>query len=445
MWIPAQSTGVPKIVTQYMLLNNLLNLEEFENSLRNATFLTLFFTTIFYWIYTAFSTPTNFKTNKLLFDSNILFARSSMAVSNLLLVLLLLVRWEISGHFPLSNLYESLMFLAWCCTFLYLIYSTSFIISVEKILGSITAPSALLMNAFATFSLPKEMQQSAPLVPALQSNWLMMHVSVMIISYATLIIGSLLSILFLILNKLSNSKLNLFEHRDSLQLTNNSSAHPKTNFKRNAWVWGHNSQIADTRFEFIKTDKKIPPLSKAPNVCLHDFSTNKVKNNKQNINTNNMTALAPKEITRLRCDGEKMPVTAEYSVEAVKSMANNSIVTPEQIKDFGDSKLTLLKLNLDLLSYRIIGLGFPFLTIGILSGAVWANEAWGSYWSWDPKETWALLTWLVFAIYLHTRLTKGWQGEKPAVIASLGFMVVWFCYLGVNLIGKGLHSYGFFN
>jgi cytochrome c-type biogenesis protein CcsB len=322
-----------------MLLNNLLHLEEFENSLRNATFLTLFFTTIFYWIYTAFSTPTNFKTNqinKILSDSNIFLARSSMVFSNLLLVLLLLVRWEISGHFPLSNLYESLMFLAWCCTFLYLIYSTSFIISVEKILGSITAPSALLMNAFATFSLPKEMQQSAPLVPALQSNWLMMHVSVMIISYATLIIGSLLSILFLILNKLSNSK---------------------------------------------------------------------------------------------------------SSIQAGK----DSIVTSQHKTDFDNSKWTNLKLNLDSLSYRIIGLGFPFLTIGILSGAVWANEAWGSYWSWDPKETWALLTWLVFAIYLHTRLTKGWQGEKPALIASLGFMLVWFCYLGVNLIGEGLHSYGFFN
>jgi cytochrome c-type biogenesis protein CcsB len=108
------------------------------------------------------------------------------------------------------------------------------------------------------------------------------------------------------------------------------------------------------------------------------------------------------------------------------------------------SKYTKYILNLDFLSYRIIGLGFPFLTIGILSGAVWANEAWGSYWSWDPKETWALLTWLIFAIYLHTRLTKGWQGEKPAIIASLGFLVVWFCYLGVNLIGEGLHSYGFF-
>jgi len=106
-----------------------------------------------------------------------------------------------------------------------------------------------------------------------------------------------------------------------------------------------------------------------------------------------------------------------------------------------EKKLSLLE-TLDNLSYRIIGLGFPLLTIGIIAGAVWANEAWGSYWSWDPKETWALITWLVFAAYLHTRITRSWQGKGPAILASLGFVVVWVCYLGVNFLGKGLHSYG---
>jgi cytochrome c-type biogenesis protein CcsB len=106
-----------------------------------------------------------------------------------------------------------------------------------------------------------------------------------------------------------------------------------------------------------------------------------------------------------------------------------------------NSKLSLLE-TVDTWSYRIIGLGFPFLTIGIISGAVWANEAWGSYWSWDPKETWALITWLVFAIYLHSRLLRGWQGQKAAILGSFGFFVIWICYLGVNFLGKGLHSYG---
>jgi cytochrome c-type biogenesis protein CcsB len=110
-----------------------------------------------------------------------------------------------------------------------------------------------------------------------------------------------------------------------------------------------------------------------------------------------------------------------------------------EISELG--KLKLLQ-SLDNWSYRIIGLGFPFLTIGIISGGVWANEAWGSYWSWDPKETWALITWLVFAAYLHARITKGWGGKKTAILGGLGFFVIWICYLGVNFLGKGLHSYG---
>ena len=84
-------------------------------------------------------------------------------------------------------------------------------------------------------------------------------------------------------------------------------------------------------------------------------------------------------------------------------------ITNEEVK-----KLLPILQIVDIWSYRIIGLGFPFLTLGIISGAVWANEAWGSYWSWDPKETWALITWLVFAVYLHSRLLKGWQGQKAA-------------------------------
>ncbi|KAL8262729.1 hypothetical protein R6Q59_024078 [Mikania micrantha] len=76
--------------------------------------------------------------------------------------------------------------------------------------------------------------------------------------------------------------------------------------------------------------------------------------------------------------------------------------------------------------------------------AVWANEAWGSYWSWDPKETWAFITWIVFAIYLHTRTKKNLQGANSAIVATLGFLIIWICYFGVNLLGIGLHSYGSF-
>jgi cytochrome c-type biogenesis protein CcsB len=100
--------------------------------------------------------------------------------------------------------------------------------------------------------------------------------------------------------------------------------------------------------------------------------------------------------------------------------------------------------QLDSLSYRSITVGFLLLTVGLISGAVWANEAWGNWWSWDPKETWALICWLVYAAYLHTRISRGWQGRKSAILASIGLLIISICYIGVNLLGVGLHSYGWF-
>ena len=100
--------------------------------------------------------------------------------------------------------------------------------------------------------------------------------------------------------------------------------------------------------------------------------------------------------------------------------------------------------RLDDIIYRVVTVGFPFLSVGIVMGAVWAHYSWGRYWGWDPKETWALITWFVYAVYLHTRITLGWTGKPGAFIAVAGFAVVIFCYMGVNLglTGEGLHSYG---
>jgi cytochrome c-type biogenesis protein CcsB len=96
---------------------------------------------------------------------------------------------------------------------------------------------------------------------------------------------------------------------------------------------------------------------------------------------------------------------------------------------------------LDELNYRSLTFGFPLLTIGIITGSVWASYAWGSYWSWDPKETWSLITWFLYAALLHQRLAIGWRGKKAAMMAIIGFLVVLFTFLGVNLVLSGLHSY----
>ena len=96
---------------------------------------------------------------------------------------------------------------------------------------------------------------------------------------------------------------------------------------------------------------------------------------------------------------------------------------------------------LDDLSYKAVAVGFPLLTLGILTGAAWANYAWGTYWSWDPKETWSLITWFVYAAYLHARFTAGWRGNRLAVLSVVGFLAVIFTYWGVNFWLSGLHSY----
>ena len=97
--------------------------------------------------------------------------------------------------------------------------------------------------------------------------------------------------------------------------------------------------------------------------------------------------------------------------------------------------------KLDLIAYRSVCLGLLFLTLTIITGAIWAERAWGSYWSWDPKETWSLVTWIIYAVYLHLRLRRGWKGKAAAIFAVIGFVCVIFTYIGVNTFLPGIHSY----
>ena len=99
------------------------------------------------------------------------------------------------------------------------------------------------------------------------------------------------------------------------------------------------------------------------------------------------------------------------------------------------------KEKLDMISYRSAALGILFLTFTIITGAIWAERAWGSYWSWDPKETWSLVTWIVYAVYLHLRIRRGWRGRSAAIFAVVGFVCVIFTYIGVNTLLPGVHSY----
>jgi cytochrome c-type biogenesis protein CcsB len=332
-----------------------LNLVNLQNSLDNLSFAVLLVTMLIYWVGAAFP--------RLPFLP--VLGTTGMAIANLCMAGLLAGRWLEAGYFPISNLYESLFFLCWGISTMHLIAEQ---ISRSRWVGVFTSPVAMGITAFAALTLPKQMQTSAPLVPALKSNWLMMHVSVMMLSYATLMVGALLAIAFLIL------------------------------------TWGQTVELKGSSIGTGGFRDRAVSLRESGELAT-------VNSQQGGGNTAGNTAVLDPPITSQR------PLTLQ--------------------------RLTLAE-TLDNVSYRMIGLGFPLLTIGIIAGAVWANEAWGAPWSWDPKETWALITWLVFAAYLHARITKGWQGRKPAFLAASGFVVVWICYLGVNLLGKGLHSYGWF-
>nr|YP_009897095.1 cytochrome c biogenesis protein [Hornungia petraea]QKK43729.1 cytochrome c biogenesis protein [Hornungia petraea] len=269
---------------------------------------------------------------------------------------LLSTRWIYSGHFPLSNLYESLIFLSWAFSIIHMV--SYFNKKQKNNLTAITAPSAIFIQGFATSGLLNKMPQSAILVPALQSQWLMMHVSMMIVGYGALLCGSLLSIALLVI-----------------------------------------------------TFRKVGPTFLKKNIKKKIFFY------------------------------ELFPWDVLYYINE-----RNSILLHQNI-NFSFSRnyyrYQLIE-QLDYWSFRIISLGFIFLTVGILSGAVWANETWGSYWNWDPKETWAFITWTIFAIYLHIKTSRNIRGINSAIVSSIGFLLIWICYFGVNLLGIGLHSYGSF-
>jgi cytochrome c-type biogenesis protein CcsB len=230
------------------------------------------------------------------------------------------LRWKESydigfGHAPLSNLYESVVFFSWTIILIYLLIDLKY---KYRIIGVFVVPFALLGMAWAQLGLSSGIE---PLVPALQSNWLLYHVITCFLGYAAFAVACGVSIMYLI------------------------KASHEANTSSSASAGGVMTMFPPTRV-------------------------------------------------------------------------------------------------LDDLNYRAIMIGFPLLTIGIITGAAWANYAWGTYWSWDPKETWSLIVWFVYAAFLHARFTKGWVGKRAAWLSIIGFAATIFCYLGVNLFLSGLHSYG---
>lgn len=316
--------------------------------------------------------------------------------------------------------YEALIFLSWSLTLIHLIIE-NFI--QDFLMGVVTAPTALFLNAFASFQLPESLQKLSPLIPALKSNWLIMHVTVMLLSYATLICGCLLAMTFLF----------LLDHPLELDGPLRGPTKPSEAIFKKTVSIKKGGSASTTWVSGEAANKAVGPL-----VRFADPTSAKA----QDLSAKYIP-LKPRDPS----EGWTQIFSALWLVggEAADNRINTNNIrfqgSAERIQFIENKRKNLLQ-KLDQLSFRAIGIGFPFLTIGILSGSVWANEAWGSYWNWDPKETWSLMTWIIFAIYLHLRFTKNWNGFKSAILATIGFLSVWICFLGVNFLAKGLHSYG---
>jgi len=228
------------------------------------------------------------------------------------------LRWRESyhmgfGHAPLTNMYESVVFFSWAIGLFYLLLAWKY---RARILGAFAAPLAFLAMAYASFA-PGLTRGITPLIPALQSNWLIAHVVTCFIGYAGFAVAAALGLMYLLKERVQ------------------------------------------------------------------------------------ARALATNQPSRL-------PAT----------------------EILGD------------LIHKTMIFGFIWLSAGIITGAVWADSAWGTYWSWDPKETWSLITWFFYAITLHARYTMGLSGGRVAWLAIIGLACVLFTYYGVNFLLSGLHSYG---
>ena len=370
-------------------------------------------------------------------------------------------RWYEAGHPPFASIYEMLLMFVWTLAALTLIAEKKLKV---KVIGTVTMPVAIvgvvLMQLLHT--------DVHPLVPALQSTWLHVHVTLAMLAYAACALSFALAMMFLIQDKMRTET---FLAATSI-FTVGTYVATLTRFEK----WGGFSVAAWNPEEksevFIAKGVRlfvvIPDLGWLLLLVLAAVAapllfyvlwrkTNKdsyidLANRAVFLSILLQTLALVFFILRAR-DGRYFSLDADGQFPT--SLAASPFILSGLVGGIFVSLLYLLLLwrradlermlpsadELDRIIYKTIAIAFPLLTLMIAAGAYWANRTWGSYWSWDPKETWAAITWLVYAGYLHMRITRGWRGRRAAYFAILGFAVVMFTFFGVTYLLPGLHAY----
>jgi cytochrome c-type biogenesis protein CcsB len=331
-----------------------------------------------------------------------------------------ITRWIAAGHAPVSNLFEFTTFFGMCLVLsfivIYFIYKT-------PLLGLFTLPVAVLIIAYASM-FPREI---SPLIPALQSDWLHIHVTTAALGEAILAISFAAGLIYLIkfVDQTKSSKrtkwleIVLFGLIATVGFIATATTFSAIDYK-SEFSWEdktgkqvtmeyHMPSIVGPHKGELLTEDAFNPLFEVPAII-----------NAKKLNTviwSFLSGLVLYLLLRL--------ILRKRIAAAIQPVVKN--------------------INLDLvdeISYRSVLIGFPVFTLGALIFAmIWAQIAWTRFWGWDPKEVWALITWLFYAAFLHLRLSKGWHGEKSAWLAVIGFVIIMFNLIAVNLVIAGLHSY----
>jgi cytochrome c-type biogenesis protein CcsB len=370
-------------------------------------------------------------------------------------------RWSVAGRPPFSNMYEMLLSFVWTLALLTLIAERAYKV---KIIGSITMPitvvSVILMQL-----LPSEVR---PLVPALQSTWLQVHVTLAMLSYAACAVSFALAMMFLIQD---NMKTEGFQAITATGMIAVYAGMLITRFRSGnlavtAYDLESKSEVMISRGHPLFV--QIPDLGwlyllvlVSAIVPLVLYVAAQVKKDRSlfDVASKGMFVTILLQVVGLAIFVTRVKNGRYGAPEAdglyATAMPANPFLLAGIVGGIVAGLLYLLLLwrreglqkmmpsadKLDTVTYKIICIAFPLLTLMIAAGAYWANQAWGSYWSWDPKETWAAITWLVYAGYLHMRITRGWKGRRAAWFAILGFAVVIFTFFGVTYLLPGLHAY----
>ncbi|MDL4840759.1 c-type cytochrome biogenesis protein CcsB [Aquibacillus rhizosphaerae] len=334
-----------------------------------------------------------------------------------------ITRWMASGHAPVSNLFEFTTFFGMMLVFSFIII---YFIYRLNILGLFALPIALLIIAYASM-FPKEI---SPLVPSLKSHWLYIHVTTVSLGEAILAVSFAAGLIYLIkeIDQTVRSKrttwleIVIYSILATLGFIIISTTFNALNY--------------NATFEFpfegdiSSVDYQLPPLAGPNEGTL--------------LTTERMNPLFEVPSWMQGVNAARKFNTLLWSL--ITGLGLYIIARAVLRKRIAAAIQPLLKKTksdlLDEVSYRAVAIGFPVFTLGgLIFAMIWAQEAWNRYWGWDPKEVWALITWFFYAAFLHLRLSRGWHGERSAWLAVIGFAIIMFNLIAVNLIIAGLHSY----